>query len=393
MSLNVLLILSLYDIVVLNYTEGNSMPTYSKAILQSVQTNDQLIEAIKLDYSDYGDGDISAYDVQDENGTAYKEIWFPSSSPVQAENAKKAISNVELYWDKPYYKLVLTEEQAQNYLASKITEEESSDEETDDSEDNSQLAREINKAGYEAKTFDFYDDRNGRIYEMFLVDKNQAGIDSSDDSEENSLLAREINEAGYEAKIFDCYDGNGGIFKIFSFVDKSQAGNFARNFSNTAIETLKYHKVMLSIEQVQSLQQQLKDRETFLATTNFSKSLEGFEIKASLMRNKGKDNVCYANAQPIALQFCKDLKDASKKYLQTGDKHALQTECRKLCSAAKDSALKDHREWKGAIAKFVTDVLSTLTCGLLNLSMFTRTDTVKKLDDFEQTVVNRITGS
>ena len=52
--------------------------------------------------------------------------------------------------------------------------------------------------------------------------------------------------------------------------------------------------------------------------------------------------------------------------------------------------MEKHREWKGAIKRFVIEVLSFLTLGLINdkLSKFSRTDSVKKIDEFDSDLTN-----
>ena len=112
------------------------------------------------------------------------------------------------------------------------------------------------------------------------------------------------------------------------------------------------------------------------------------------MNNKKEQgNSNYENAAGKASQFCAALKAAKEKFLREDiplideAKEALQKECKVAANAARET-LSNHREWKGAIAKFLINLASGLTWGLTDniWGMFRQADSGRKLDNFEKDI-------
>lgn len=132
-----------------------------------------------------------------------------------------------------------------------------------------------------------------------------------------------------------------------------------------------------------------------LSELNFDKHLIIFTAKLDEMQQKERLGYSdYADAAQKAKTFIDILKNARKQFLQS--ENAPLDEAKKIlgdaCKNASDTArgvLDKHREWKGAIAKFLIDVTSLLTFGRSDalwckFGMFSQTDSGRKLDDFEK---------
>ncbi|MCC5015625.1 MULTISPECIES: hypothetical protein [unclassified Legionella] len=298
--------------------------------------------------------DAWVFDVKD----SHKAFSFKDGS--QAALFAKKFPHVATYQEGDYHKVVLNKSQLNNLLQPAIK--------SNLSQPNVVAAQ-----------------PNAGMQSLFEKSQHQ-------DKQRNIHLAEAIKKVGYNnVMVFDCKDSKGSSYKEFSFKDGKQAADFAKIAHAATAQAGGYHQVILSKQQVLTLQHKLQSREAFLHSSKFDEHVTGFKAKTKEMSANANENANYAKAHPIASQFCSGLEAAGRRYLKTGDKQALKSECQHLCSKARNSSLKDHREWTGAIAKFVIDVLSVITLGLTNrLSMFTRTDSVKKVDDFEQTVVNNL---
>ena len=142
--------------------------------------------------------------------------------------------------------------------------------------------------------------------------------------------------------------------------------------------------------------QMLEQRIKLLHSMNYDRHLLIFKEKITEMKDKSKENANYVDAAKKAEKFYKALEAAKLKFLQEDLEQTTQklklilgAECQAALQEAR-SALEKHREWKGAIKRFVIEVLSFLTLGLINdkLSKFSRTDSVKKIDEFDSDLTN-----
>lgn len=140
----------------------------------------------------------------------------------------------------------------------------------------------------------------------------------------------------------------------------------------------------------------LNERFNILAEIHFDDHLGEFIKKATEMSDKAISNSYYEHAAQKTKEFCDSLKQAKKEFLHqktplTQAKIKLKNDC-ELAILHLRPEVKEHREWSGAIAKFLLDLLSLLTFGLVKsqLSLFARTDTTKKLDQFNESTMNTL---
>jgi hypothetical protein len=146
------------------------------------------------------------------------------------------------------------------------------------------------------------------------------------------------------------------------------------------------------IKLVQSRAKQLEPSFLFLDQIDFEKHINIFTQIRSQMKKKALNNSNYEDAQHATEAFCDALTNTKRVFLNLNSpyeqaKDKFIVECIRASTDAKKE-LKDHREWIGAIRKFLIDIITFLTKGLLGskLSMFAKTNSVQKLDDFEQQV-------
>ncbi|MCL9685450.1 hypothetical protein LOX96_15210, partial [Legionella sp. HCPI-6] len=149
------------------------------------------------------------------------------------------------------------------------------------------------------------------------------------------------------------------------------------------------------IEQAVAL---LSQRLNLLNEMRFDDHLQIFADKIIHMEGKVQNNALYVDAKREMETFYSSVKNAKKNFLHSPDsteraKRQLKEDCHDAIDAARP-ILKDHREWRGAIIKFIIDVLSFLTCGLTDnkLGMFALTDSNRRLVQFEQATENMLVG-
>ncbi|CEG57346.1 hypothetical protein [Legionella fallonii] len=138
----------------------------------------------------------------------------------------------------------------------------------------------------------------------------------------------------------------------------------------------------------------LDERFNMLSQVHFNDHLNKFIAKTTEMSEKAKYNSSYTNAAKEMERFCNSLEQAKNNFLSTKKpilqaKVQLKDDCELAIGLLRPEII-DHREWTGAIAKFIMDLLSLLTFGLVRnqFNLFTRTDSTKKLDDFQESTAN-----
>jgi serine/threonine protein kinase len=149
--------------------------------------------------------------------------------------------------------------------------------------------------------------------------------------------------------------------------------------------------LMQKKEAIQAQATLRKESLALLSRIDFAKHLGIFSTKIEEMKREKNND---PNYQPIitkATEFYQTLIKAKENFLETTSNPLFQTaqqtflkSCQQAIKEASD--LKKHPEWKGAILKFIIDVISFLTRGASDqrLGLFAKTDLAKKLEDFEK---------
>lgn len=145
----------------------------------------------------------------------------------------------------------------------------------------------------------------------------------------------------------------------------------------------------------------LADKLNILIAMNFEQHLNTFKCKAAAMELKAKNNTNYKTASVKANQFYLKLEQARDCFLNSTNNESiekLKIDLKQNCkNAIKDAReiLDNHREWKGAITKFLIDALSFLTRGLSDnkFSIFAKTKSSRMLDEFEFSVKKNLIPS
>lgn len=152
-----------------------------------------------------------------------------------------------------------------------------------------------------------------------------------------------------------------------------------------------------SIRKRQEINQQvsrLNERFEILSEIHFDDHLNEFIKKTAEMSDKAVTSLFYEPAARKTQEFCNTLKQARSEFLhQQGPIMLAKIQLKNDCEFAIESLrpeVEEHREWAGAFAKFLLDLVSLLTFGLMKnqLGLFARTDTTKKLDNFHETAIN-----
>jgi hypothetical protein len=142
----------------------------------------------------------------------------------------------------------------------------------------------------------------------------------------------------------------------------------------------------------------LEQRLALLKNINFDGHVAIFTRKQKEMDAKALYNPNYINAAKKISVFCQVLMDAKKTFLHSNKiLEEAKTDFNRDCALALTEvrpSLEHHREWEGIIRKFILDLFSLLTGGLINntLGLFARTDSVKKLDDLDYELGNALSN-
>lgn len=135
---------------------------------------------------------------------------------------------------------------------------------------------------------------------------------------------------------------------------------------------------------------------SYIDTLAFDSHLQELTQKSEKLRNKAKQNSHYCTAADKAEELCLALRNAKEQCLNKNKlddivKYEFKTNCLNAINKARP-VLTQHREWKGALLRFMLNVLYLITFSLSDsrLGFFAKTDSEKKLDNFETGVVARI---
>lgn len=136
------------------------------------------------------------------------------------------------------------------------------------------------------------------------------------------------------------------------------------------------------------------ERLDLLAKIKFDDHLSVFYNKIQQMHIKEKSNPRYGEATQSLEKFFASLQQAKAQFLygkvsMYKAQKTLRNQCQDAIMLARP-ILKEHREWKGAITKFIIDVISFLTWGLSDskLGIFAMTESTQNLDEFQQLTEN-----
>ena len=158
-------------------------------------------------------------------------------------------------------------------------------------------------------------------------------------------------------------------------------------------------KIAEKKELIQQKVMQLTERFDLLQQLNFDLHLKGFISKRDEMKLKATTDTNYEEASKQAILLCTNLQNAKQKFLHTEEpfktaKIDLKDECQLAVDLSKE-ILSDHRDWKGALLKFIIDVISFLTRGFSDskLGLFAKTNSAKKLDEFGKELDNPQLGA
>ena len=181
--------------------------------------------------------------------------------------------------------------------------------------------------------------------------------------------------------------------------DLIQSDNVIQIYQNLKLYELHPDLRNASAHKRQEINQQaniLNERFNILAQIHFDDHLDDFINKATEMSEKAVARASYELAARKTQQFCESLKQARNEFLHqkiplVQAKIKLKNDC-EFAIVHLRPEVEEHREWTGAFAKFLLDLLSLLTFGFAKnqLSLFTRTDTMKKLDNFNESTVNTL---
>jgi hypothetical protein len=154
-------------------------------------------------------------------------------------------------------------------------------------------------------------------------------------------------------------------------------------------------QVQKKIKLIESKYQTLIERFKFLEKIEFTVHYHEFLNKKTEMSKKAKHSSAYNTALPIATKLCDSLQQVKRAFLHSSlnfneAKTIFISDCKSNVTSAK-SALKEHREWLGALRKFLIVLLSCITQGYSNkyLGVFAKTDTVMKLEAFADTLTEQ----
>ncbi len=181
--------------------------------------------------------------------------------------------------------------------------------------------------------------------------------------------------------------------------DLIQNDNVIQTYQNLRLYELHPDLHNASARKRQEINQQaniLNERFNILAQIHFDDHLDEFINKATEMSEKAVTRSSYEHAARKTQQFCESLKQTRNEFLHQKTplaqaKIKLKNDC-EFAVVHLRPEVEEHREWAGAIAKFLLDLLSLLTFGLAKnqLSLFARTDTIKKLDNFNESTMNTL---
>ncbi|WP_237758050.1 hypothetical protein [Legionella oakridgensis] len=165
-----------------------------------------------------------------------------------------------------------------------------------------------------------------------------------------------------------------------------------------AYTVLNLKKPPQALQEVIAKKQEQIDRLLFLSEMKFDKHLVIFIAKNDEMMEKAKKNPDYEKATQTTTVFCEALVAAMNKFLHARAEQPFKENLYDDCKMAIRNASKilhKHREWIGAIKKFLIDIAAFLTLGFSDgkLGIFAKTDSGQKLDAFEVDVVNQLNAT
>lgn len=161
-----------------------------------------------------------------------------------------------------------------------------------------------------------------------------------------------------------------------------------------------YYKLLNSVankrDDIRATANRILSRLEVLEQIRFDTYLNRLSLKQKQMESKAASNPHYKKAAEQMRSLNKALFDAKHHFLSANsifehDKSELKNKCL-LAVSQVENTMQHHREWMGILKKFILDLCSVLTFGLMNsnLSLFAKTDSTKKLDDFKQALTNTL---